>query len=179
MSNHRNLSLDRSKHAWDAANKAKSKDETGEIKFKEFVVLVKNLPANISNSGLGQTLAFLKSKGKAKENLLLGCIGKWLIDERKIYPTNAGNGNQDIIQRVQNGDIDQYRWATSEVMELITWLKLHSSSLNVKDKTNRQPDEPEDDHGEGSLPDPLEAAKSETVSDADNSNIIPEPVKEN
>jgi len=132
MSNHRNLSLDRSKHAWNAAIKAKN--ELGGS-FKEYVTLVKNLPANISNSGLGQTLAFLSSKGKKKEVLLLNSIEKWLTVKTGIYTNDAQNPDWDIIQGIQHGDLDQYRWATSESMELITWLKLHSSSLSVKDNS--------------------------------------------
>ncbi len=145
MSSYRNLSLDRSKHAWDAADQAQKDLREN---FSEYVTLVKNLPARISNSGLGQTLAFLKSKGKKKENLLLDCIGEWLIDKMKVYPVNAENPSRDIMQRIQNGDTDQYRWATSEMMELITWLKLHSSSLNIKNEPTHQTNARENDNRE-------------------------------
>ena len=137
MSNYRNLSLERSKYAWESADKAERELRELDKKFGEYVILVKNLPARVSNSGLGQTLAFLKSKKKTKEKLLLESISGWLID-RGIYSNDINNPREDIIQKIQNGEVDQYRWATSETMELITWLKLHSSSLDDKNEETSQ-----------------------------------------
>jgi len=173
MSNHRNLSLERSKYAWESAILAKN--ELGGS-FKEYLTLVKNLPANISNSGLGQTLAFLSSKGKKKETLLLDSIEKWLTVKTGIYTNDQQNPNWNIIQWIQSGDIDQYRWATSELMELITWLKLHSSSLNIKDNRISQMSGSEDNDGKNSAAATDDQTNSQKISDDEDSDTVSEPL---
>lgn len=131
MPEYDNLSLKRSKHAWQSATEAQIRLRSD---FGEYVTLVKNLPTYIANSGLGQTLVFLSSKGKKSSELLLKAISDWLLDEMNIYQVS----NEKLIEKIQNGDIDQYRWATSETMELITWLKLHSGSIEKKDDSSSQ-----------------------------------------
>lgn len=101
---YRDLSLERSKFAWDSANQAKR--ELG-VSYKEYVTLVKNIPTSLYNNGLGQTLAFLNSKANSQA-------------------TNP------IFNLIQEGKVDQYRRAMRETMEFVTWLKLHSSGLNIE-----------------------------------------------
>lgn len=129
---HRDLSLERSKFAWECATTAKRMLGNN---YKEYVTLVKNVPTSLSNNGLGQTLAFLNSKPNNNSyNRLFRQLQDWL--EIKIYLTTVENADKNIIKRIQTGEVNQYRWATKEMMEFITWLKLHSSSLNIEPSSN-------------------------------------------
>lgn len=129
---HRDLSLKRSEFAWKCATKAEKKLKGS---YKEYVILVKNVPTSISNNGLGQTMAFLNSKpGNKSYILLFEQLEKWLKSE--IYQTSDNAENKSIIVLIQTGEVDRYRRAARETMEFITWLKLHSSSLNVETKSD-------------------------------------------
>lgn len=131
---HRDLSLKRSKCAWEYAKDAKTILKGN---FKEYVTLVKNVPTSLSNNGLGQTLAFLNSKPSNNAyKKLFGQLQKWLA--KQIYQSAAENPN--IIALIQTGGVDRYRWATKETMEFITWLKLHSSSLNIESDESEKTD---------------------------------------
>lgn len=123
---HRDLSLERSKFAWKCANDMKTILKGN---FKEYVTLVKNVPTSLSNNGLGQTLAFLNSKPNNNAyKKLFEQLQKWLA--KQIY--QSADANPNIIVIIQTGEVDKYRHATKETMEFITWLKLHSSSLNIE-----------------------------------------------
>lgn len=58
------------------------------------------------------------------------------VKRSEIYQTPKGKLSLNIIMQIQDGEVDQYRWATKEIMEFVTWLKLHSSSLNIEPGSN-------------------------------------------
>lgn len=164
------LSLERSKFAWKYANDAKTTLKEDYKEYKEYVTLVKNVPTSLSNNGLGQTLAFLNSKPNKKVfAILFGQIHEWLA--KKIYQSTDKKPN--IIELIQTGEVDRYRWATKEAMEFITWLKLHSSSLNIEPNSNAaSTDASSASHGETSAT----AEKETTEPDKPDSETIEKPL---
>ena len=107
----------RAKHAWNAVLRAKSgegahKDQND----KQFGRNAKKLPVRIVASGLGQSLAFLKAKGKAPG--LVAELSDWIAVR---IPTQTGE-SRDLLERVIHGKSDFLRRATDEVLAYLQWL---------------------------------------------------------
>ena len=82
----------RAKHAWGVVEA-----QCVRSGFDEFGDQAKKLPMRILTSGLGQSLAFLRAKGKP---------GK----------------PRDLLERITQGDSDFQRLATSECLAYLEWL---------------------------------------------------------
>lgn len=100
-------------------------------KDHKYARLCRDLPAMLLQNGLGQSLAFLLSKGggmsdegdeKAAQRLYADISG-WLIRERRHY---AGD---DLIEAVIRGDRRDYVAAHEEALEMSGWLKQFADAL--------------------------------------------------
>ena len=82
--------------------------------------VVRKLPSYILTNGLGQTLAFLKAKGKGEpgneHEILYQHIEEWL--QRQL-----GINNNLLDWLVNTATSQQYRLATMEALALLQWLK--------------------------------------------------------
>jgi len=99
---------------------------------KEYRSLARGLNAMIQINGLGQTLGFLKAKGKNDSNkahfLLLMHLTKWMRGPKHFNATNitAMNDRQDgflkwvVDSATSSAD---YRRATTECLAFGTWLR--------------------------------------------------------
>ncbi len=129
----RTLEQKRASKAWDFVNnlnreieekllseKDKQDQDKKKKRIKEAREKYKSLalktPILILTNGLGQTLAFFKSKGGEHE-LLYGHLSNWLTNESKIY------GQGELIQNIISGDSAKYRQATTETLAFLNWLK--------------------------------------------------------
>ena len=151
------LAQKRSKAAWDYAIQAKSALEGK--KYKEYVNLVKKLPAMVATNGLGQTLAFLLAKAGGKEGMLraeqkksadglLYCqLQDWLTTgDSKLYPYRSpysvkADNEEDwkkVIDRINAKDSTHYRWATVEALNLLPWLKSYADALQEGEKDRQE-----------------------------------------
>jgi CRISPR-associated protein Cmr5 len=79
--------------------------------------LVRSAPADIQTSGLGQTVAFWRAKGKDEHGALYQHVSIWL--KGKFGYT--GELHQWIIDARTSSD--DYRRATVEAMAYLGWLK--------------------------------------------------------
>lgn len=82
--------------------------------------VVRRLPSYILTNGLGQTLAFLKAKGKgepdSEHEILYQHLAGWLQKQLSI--------NGDFLDwLVKTATSQQYRLATMEALALLQWLK--------------------------------------------------------
>ena len=101
----------RAAQAW----KDVSKDVKGKDFASEYKSLVSSAPADIQTNGLGQTLAFWRSKGKPEHNTLYRHLSTWVIREM---------GEQgDLLQWITSTDSVRYRQATVEALAFLVWLK--------------------------------------------------------
>jgi CRISPR-associated protein Cmr5 len=89
---------------------------------KRYRSLALKTPVLILTNGLGQTLAFFKSKGGEHE-LLYGHLTKWLTNENKIYEPG------ELVQKVISGDSAKYRQATTETLAFLNWLKRFAEAV--------------------------------------------------
>lgn len=82
--------------------------------------VVRRLPSYILTNGLGQTLAFLKAKGKGEpgdeHEILYQHLANWLKKQLKV--------SSDLLDWiVSTANSQQYRLATMEALALLQWLK--------------------------------------------------------
>lgn len=111
----RTLEQERAKHAWDCVQEVKDKPFAGNYR----TIAVK-VPSLIVTNGLGQTLAFLKAKGKGdpgnEHEVLYRHLADWV--GRKVH------ADGDLLSWLVNtATSQQYRLATMEALALLQWLK--------------------------------------------------------
>jgi CRISPR-associated protein Cmr5 len=124
-----NLEQERGRVAWD--NVTKVKDSKNSTLQKEYRSLARGLNAMIQINGLGQTLGFLKAKGKGDTNkahfLLLKHLTEWMCDPAHFSAANnavMNEGQDGLLKWVVDSDTssDDYRRATTECLSYGNWL---------------------------------------------------------
>jgi len=101
----------RAAQAWqDVSNDVKGKGFAAEYKS-----LASSAPADVQTNGLGQTLAFWKSKGKSEHKTLYRHLSTWVIRE--------WGAEGDLLRWITNTDSVRYRQATVEALAFLAWLK--------------------------------------------------------
>ncbi len=123
---------ERARAAWDCVeNVNKLLDE--KLK-KEYRSNALKLPSLILTNGLGQTLAFLKSKGKRdlskSEEKVYRDIEDWL---KRPGVINWGTAQGELIERIMKINSDKYRLVTTETLAFINWLKRFADAALPKD----------------------------------------------
>lgn len=105
-------------------------------KKKEYKSCVRKLPSMILNNGLGQTLAFVNSKGEKKEKKekkenAYDIIYEQLTDYLKSDCTSRVRipQDKDLLQWVISCDSSQYRYITNEVLAFLNWLKRFAEGM--------------------------------------------------
>lgn len=113
------LDQQRAKAAWEdiAAVSQRSEDFK-----KKYGSLAKKVPSLILTNGLGQTLAFLRAKGKNDRNdehtVLFGHLSAWTMGQ--VAPHASG---QTLLDWVLANNSAAYRRATTETLAFLVWLK--------------------------------------------------------
>ncbi len=118
MSLQKTKEQERAKAAWDSVEEVKRKGREFGEKYRS---LAQKMPSYILTNGLGQSLAFLKSKAEGNPideySLLYEHLSNWVrsqVDSRN---------NQPLLQWVMDNDSKAYRRATNETLAFLTWLK--------------------------------------------------------
>ena len=131
----------RATYAYDAVkdiNEIKELSENKAKKLKEsYKSVAKKIPVMIKTNGLGQTLAFIKSK-RAKEDKpengydkLYQQIGKWLQEDSASQLVESG----ELVEKVIKLPSPTYRQVTIETLALLNWMRRFVEGLmkDVKD----------------------------------------------
>lgn len=107
----RSLEQERARFAWDAVGKVDEKFE------KEYKSLVKKAPTLIMTNGLGNTLGYLKAKGRGHHNKLVTDIDGW--------GAKRGIGNGDVLQWIMAESTTSFdvMQASKEILNMLNWLK--------------------------------------------------------
>jgi len=117
----RTLEQERAQRAWACVQEVTSKPQ--EFK-KKYGSLARKVPMLVLTNGLGQTLAFLKAKGKNhpadEHTVLFRHLSNWVLDQ--VAP-GTSSGNDDLLQWVLRNDSAAYRRATTEALAFLNWLK--------------------------------------------------------
>lgn len=99
--------------------------------WQEGIVRCTNqLPALIHMNGLGQAMAFFKSKGQKEKGYadLYSIVGKWLCLESdgKVF---ANSGHGDVLAAITQGDMFEYMRAQGEAQALLEWIKKFAQAM--------------------------------------------------
>jgi CRISPR-associated protein Cmr5 len=90
-------------------------DEVKDDFAGEYLALVNSAPADIQTNGLGQTVAFWRSKGKDHHKALYAHLSDWVMQQM---------GEEDDLMRwITRSDSRRYRQATVEALAFLGWLK--------------------------------------------------------
>lgn len=114
MSQQRTLEQDRAKQAWDDVQSVK-----GQRYEPEYATIALRASSLIQSSGLGQTLAFLKAKGKGQEENAHEVLFKHL----SAWVTSQFGWSDDLLQEILKRDSADYRRATAEALAYLNWHK--------------------------------------------------------
>lgn len=87
----------------------------------EYVSLVQGAGASIMTMGLGQTLAFYRSKGEDHHERLADALAAWLLE--MSAPDDTDTTGADLMDAIMERDSAWYRRRTSEALSYLTWLK--------------------------------------------------------
>lgn len=95
---------------------------------------LENLPALIHMNGLGQALAFYRSKDKTKEknkayHEIYSVLNDWLCgadSKGRIF------GEADVLTAITRSDMQHYMAAQNEAQALLEWLKKFALALLKK-----------------------------------------------
>lgn len=135
MSRQRSLEQERAKAAWNrvAFVRDHGKNRKGESYAKQYGSLARSAPADIQANGLGQTLAFWRAKGyeqgqpKDGDNehaRLYQDVSTWVVEQLKELGVAFPVKEPDLLNWVvETADTDQYRWATTEAIAFLIWIK--------------------------------------------------------
>jgi CRISPR-associated protein Cmr5 len=115
------LEQERAQRAWECVQEVTSKPQ--EFK-KKYGSLARKVPMLVLTNGLGQTLAFLKAKGKNdpadEHTVLFRHLSSWVLSQ--VDPSAAAS-NGDLLRWVLQNDSAAYRRATMEALAFLTWLE--------------------------------------------------------
>ncbi len=116
----------RAKMAWVAVQEVDRKSPDVKKKYRGLVL---KLPVMILTNGLGQALAFLKSKGKDKADdpheIVYAHLQDWLF--REIPWASASQPR--LIERIFNTTSETYRQATAEALSYLHWLRRFAEAV--------------------------------------------------
>lgn len=85
---------------------------------EDYRTLAMQAPAHIQTNGLGQTLAFWRSKGRTKPaDILYSHVSEW------VCPRMNWSETDDLLTKLTACSIQKYRRATAETMAFLIWLK--------------------------------------------------------
>jgi len=102
----------------------KIREDEDEVTKKEFKSYANELPAMIHMNGLGQAVAFYKSKRDSSNahRILYKILSDWLGDNRP-YKKQAPDKKQDLLINITENSIDDYRIAQAESQAFLVWIK--------------------------------------------------------
>ena len=134
MSRLQTLEQKRAAEAWSCIQYVN--EDVADPKFKKgYRSTVLELPSLILTNGLGQTLAFLKSKGKGNvnnpEEKVYQDLQGWLTSTDIINWGRATEG--ELIEKIMKIDSNKYRIVTLQTLSFLNWLKRFADAVLPKD----------------------------------------------
>jgi CRISPR-associated protein Cmr5 len=116
----------RAKAAWADVQAVDRKSLDVKRKYRGLVL---KLPVMVLTNGLGQTLAFLRSKGKGDTNdpheIVYSHLQSWLFREIRW----ADATQPTLIERIFNTTSETYRQATVEALAYLHWLRRFAEAV--------------------------------------------------
>lgn len=112
----------RAKYAYDAVEKVMRKNSANIDEVRSYI---KRLPIMIQTNGLGQALAFYYSKGEGHLDIY-NIIATWFSPTEKHTFITI---DEELIYAISKMDRSTYRVVTTEVMELLNWMRRFADGI--------------------------------------------------
>lgn len=129
MSIQRTLEQQRAEKAWMIVTE--EVDKLRDDAKKKYRGLAREVPILILTNGLGQTLAFLKSKAGSNSNdphaIIYGHISQWLSQQLRWQSPG------ELLKQVITVDSNKYRQATTEALSFLNWIKRFAETTLPKE----------------------------------------------
>lgn len=124
----RTMDQQRAEFALNAIEGFSKRDKARQAELQRYLT---QLPAMIRMNGLGQALAFYRSKGAETSHADISrLIGQWLCE------SGAGQvftgGEKDVLRAMTSADMFHYMAAQNESLALLEWLKKFATALLEK-----------------------------------------------
>ena len=128
---HQTMEQQRASFAWAASEQGLQKAND------KYTKLAKGTPALIMNSGLMQTLAFLKDKNEAQHQQLLQHLLQWLctrfdgeatLHPQHPFPRGQTPAFEPMMQALFHAKPQQFQRASSEAMMVLRWIRQLASA---------------------------------------------------
>jgi len=110
------LSQQRAARALEILDKIKEKGRDREP-FRQFC---KSFPTMVLKNGLGQSLAFIKSKDDKKYENMYATLNSWLI--------NMGLVKEDTFREIHTMDSRKYMQIQTETIRFLEWIKRYENA---------------------------------------------------
>jgi CRISPR-associated protein Cmr5 len=107
----------RAQYALRCVKEATQNYQANKIFLKEYKSYAAALPAMIHMNGLGQAVAFYRSKGGTHQELYK-LLSVWLCQEGQPFA-----GRTDLLAGIVDSDMHVYRLAQAEAQALMDWVK--------------------------------------------------------
>jgi len=118
----------RARHAWEAVTSLRNDQGAYDDKAKKYAREAKKLPMRIMASGLGQALAFIRSKEDKDDESKLGKLHKdltdWVLKKRPLKAAKP----ESLMESILLGDSEFLRRATDETLAYLQWLNRFSEA---------------------------------------------------
>ncbi len=125
----RTMDQQRAEFALRAVDAFARQDKSRQAELRRYLI---QLPALIQMNGLGQALAFFRSKGlQSSHGDIYGLIGKWLCEAGPGQVFNSGE--RDALRAITSSDMFRYMAAQNEALALLEWLKKFAVALLEKE----------------------------------------------
>lgn len=130
--------------------KAAAEDKSIHSEYKSYAY---NLPAMIHTNGLGQAVAFFRSKGAFHKNerdrsskekaycLLYMTLSDWLCSNGQTLnpmPKQPFSDYGDVLDAITQSNMRDYRLAQAEAQMLMDWVKKFAKAFMVDETPNQQ-----------------------------------------
>lgn len=128
----------RAKHALEWA---KNLGKNGGIN-DELLSATRKMAPMILMNGLGQTVAFYRSKNSGEHEKLYKFLSGWLVKEGKPY-----QNQQDLLDGITEEDAAVYRAAQAEALALLKWGQKFIKAYHIPKKTAKGARQDEQENG--------------------------------
>jgi len=124
----RTMDQQRAEFALKTIDAFSNRDESSQAELRRYLI---QLPALIQMNGLGQALAFYRSKGMpSSHGDIYSLLGKWLCEKPEGRIFNIGE--TDVLRAITSADMFRYMAAQNEALALLEWLKKFASAMLKK-----------------------------------------------
>jgi CRISPR-associated protein Cmr5 len=104
--------------------------------IKAYKAAASGFPALIRMNGLGQALAFIRSRKTAEYAALYQHVSAWLC--QKAAPPGPLAGGEDALDTLIQRDAQTYRQAETETIAVMVWIKRYAEAASLRAQAARK-----------------------------------------